>query len=64
MNGTDTVASTYSGADGGYLLRGLVAGSYSLQYIPVDPTLQSATKQGVVVELNKVTTVDTLTLVH
>ncbi len=64
MNGTDTVASTYSGTDGGYLLKGLVAGSYTLQYIPVDRTLQPATKQGVAVEFDKVTTLDTLTLVH
>jgi hypothetical protein len=63
LNGTDTVASTYSDANGGYLLKQIRPGSYTLHYISVDPTLQPAIKQGVVVELDKVTIVDSLTLV-
>lgn len=63
LNGTDTVASTYSGVGGAYLLKGIAAGSYTLRYISTDSTLQPATKQGVVVEMGKVTAVDTLTLV-
>jgi len=64
INGTDTVASTYSGIGGAYLLKGLSAGTYALHYISVDSTLQPAVKQSVIVETGKVTKVDTLTLVH
>jgi hypothetical protein len=64
LNGTDTVASTYSGIGGGYMLKGINPGNYTLHYISGDATLQPATKEGVVVELDKVTTVDSLTLVH
>ncbi|MVT10087.1 DUF4382 domain-containing protein [Chitinophaga tropicalis] len=62
LNGTDTVASTYSGIGGGYLLKGITAGTYSLHFIPTDTLLSSAVKDGVVVETGKVTAVDTLLL--
>lgn len=64
LNGTDTVASTYSGIGGAYLLKGLSAGTYALHYISTDSTLQPAVKQSIVVETGKVTKIDTLTLVH
>jgi major membrane immunogen (membrane-anchored lipoprotein) len=63
LKGTDTVASTYSGVGGAYLLKGIAAGTYALHYISVDSTLQPSVKQSVVVETGKVTTLDTLTLV-
>jgi major membrane immunogen (membrane-anchored lipoprotein) len=63
LNGTDTIASTYSGVGGAYVLKGITAGTYALHYISVDSTLQPAVKQSVVVETGKVTKIDTLTLV-
>jgi hypothetical protein len=63
LNGTDTVASTYSGIGGAYLLKGIAAGNYTLRYISVDSTLQPVSKPGIVVESGKVTAIDTLTLV-
>lgn len=63
INGADTVASTYT-AQGGYMFRGIAAGTYSLHFIPVDTIFSTAVKDGVTVEQNKVTTVDTLKLIE
>ncbi|MBW8683929.1 DUF4382 domain-containing protein [Chitinophaga sp. B61] len=62
LNGNDTIASTYSGTGGAYMLKGLAAGTYALHYISVDSLLQPVVKQSVVVETGKVTNIDTLTL--
>ncbi len=61
ISGTDTVASTYTSA-GGYSIRGIDAGTYSLHYIPVDTLFQKFVKDGVTVTLGQVTTVDTVRL--
>jgi hypothetical protein len=61
IQGTDTVASTYS-LNGGYIIKGLNAGTYNLHFIPTDSTFKTQVKTGVVVNTNNVTTVDTVRL--
>jgi hypothetical protein len=61
IQGQDTIASTYS-LNGGYLIKGLEAGSYDLHFLPTNDTYKKQVKTGVHVTLNKVTYVDTVTL--
>ncbi len=61
IQGTDTIG-TYT-SNGSYVLRGVNAGSYTLSFVPTDTTFKSATKAGINVTVNSVTTVDTVTLV-
>jgi hypothetical protein len=61
IQGTDTFG-TYT-SNGSYMIRGLAAGSYNMLYVPTDTTYQNATKTGINVTVNNVTTVDTVTLV-
>ncbi|MER3497238.1 MAG: hypothetical protein C4308_00680 [Chitinophagaceae bacterium] len=63
IKGTDSV-STYTDATGGYLVRGLPAGTYTLRFIPGDTTYVSETRTGVNVTVGNVTTVDTVHLHH
>jgi hypothetical protein len=60
----DTVASTFTGTNGGYLIKGLSAGSYTLSFVPNDTTFVTQTKTGIVVTTGNVTTVDTVHLQH
>jgi hypothetical protein len=61
IQGTDTVASTYT-LGGGYMLKGLSAGSYTLRFLPDSPYV-AQTRTGVV-NTNIVTTIDTVRLVR
>ncbi len=61
IQGTDTVG-TYTGTDGGFLFKGLAAGSYNLYYLPSDPTYKKDSTMGVIVETGKVTLVDPVVL--
>lgn len=63
IQGADTVAGTFTGINGGYLIRGLNAGSYSVSYVPQDTTFQSQSKSGVMVTTGQVTKLDTVRLV-
>lgn len=63
IQGTDTVAGTTT-SNGGYLIKGLSAGSYTVSFAPGDTTYKPQTKTGVTVTNNTVTTVDTVHLVH
>lgn len=59
----DTVASTYSSTtDGGYMVRGLAAGPYSLHFIPTDTTYRDTIITGVNVANGAITVVDTTRL--
>lgn len=59
----DTVASTYSSSDnGGYRVRGLAAGTYSIHFMPRDPAYRDTVINGVQVNTGVVTTVDTMRL--
>jgi hypothetical protein len=62
IQGADTVASTFTGPGGGYLLKGLPQGSYDLHYWPIDTTYDSWIKNGVPVTVGNVTVVDTVFL--
>ena len=62
IQGTDTVASTYT-LNGGYILKGLTAGTYTLRFLPDSPYI-AQTRNGVVVGTNAVTTVDTIRVVR
>jgi hypothetical protein len=60
----DAIASTFTGSNGGYLVKGLAAGTYSLSFVPNDTTFTTETKTGIAVTTGNVTTVDTVTLHH
>jgi len=63
IQGPDTVASTYIGTNGGYLIKGLLPGSYDIHVIPEDVTFQKGLHTGVIVNTGSVTLVDTIKLV-
>ncbi len=59
----DTVASTYtSTTNGGYMVRGLTAGGYSLHFMPSDTTYRDTVITGINVVNGVVTVVDTTRL--
>ena len=60
IQGSDTVASTYT--NGGFLLRGLPAGSYQLSFLPTDTTYKQQSRAAVVTT-NQLTVIDTVRLV-
>jgi hypothetical protein len=62
IQGPDTVASTFTGSNGGYLIRGLNAGTYSLHFIPTDTLFADDERDGINVTTGNVTTVDTVHL--
>jgi hypothetical protein len=61
IQGTDTF-STFTGATGGYLIKGLPAGSYTLRFVPGDTTYLVDSRTGISVTTGTVTTVDTVRL--
>ena len=63
VQGVDTVASTYTDADGGYLLRGLAAGTYGVFYKPSDVTYKDSLRTNINVLVNTITKIDT-TFLH
>ncbi|MBN8864248.1 MAG: DUF4382 domain-containing protein [Sphingobacteriales bacterium] len=60
LNGTDTVATTFTGLSGGYILKGLPSATYSLHFQPGNLALGDTTLTGITVNAGAVTTVDTL----
>ena len=63
VQGVDTVASTYTDSDGGYLIRGLAAGAYNVYYKPTDVSYKDSLRTSITVSANAVTRVDT-TFLH
>lgn len=63
INGTDTMTTFTDSATGGYLIKGVPAATYKLQYWPTDVTYQSQEKTGITVTTGNVTMVDTVHLV-
>lgn len=61
IQGADTVASTYTSA-GGYMIKGIDAGTYDLHFLPSDSSFANKVMTGIVVTNNVVTSVDTLRL--
>jgi hypothetical protein len=62
LQGPDTIASTYTGAFGGYMLKGLAAGAYDLKFAPSDTTYVPELRTSISVTTGNVTTVDTVHL--
>jgi len=62
IQGSDTVATTYTGTNGGYLIKGLTAGSYDVHVIPSDATYSKTSRLGIIVNTGAVTLVDTVKL--
>lgn len=59
----DTVASTYSSlVNGGYRVRGLSTGTYSLHFLPSDPLYRDTVISGINVSNAAITIVDTMRL--
>ena len=63
VQGVDTIACTYTDASGGYLFRGLPAGTYNIYYNPSNFTYQDSLRTGVGVQFNTITKIDT-TFLH
>jgi hypothetical protein len=61
INGTDTM-TTFTDATGGYLIKGVPAATYNMQYLPSDVNYKSQTKSGIAVTTGNVTIVDTVRL--
>jgi hypothetical protein len=60
----DTIATTFTGSNGGYFIKGLAEGSYTLSFVPGDTTFKSQSNAGVAVTTGNVTLVDTVHLGH
>ena len=59
VQGPDTITSTFTGSNGGYLIKGLAAGSYDLHYNPSNNTYMDSIRTGIIVNTGQVTVVDT-----
>ena len=62
IQGTDTIAGTFTGNDGGYIIKGIAQGSYSLYFNPSVTTYQDSLISGINVVNKEVTVVDTMYL--
>lgn len=62
IQGTDTIAGTFTGDNGGYIIKGLAQGSYSLYFNPSVTTYQDSLISGINVLNTQVTVVDTMFL--
>jgi hypothetical protein len=62
IQGIDTVASTFTDSTGGYMIKGLNAGTYDLHYLPGDTTWKKDLRTGIIVNARQVTVVDTVVL--
>ena len=62
IQGVDTIAGTFTGNDGGYIIKGLAQGSYSLYFNPSFTTYQDSLIPGINVVNQQVTVVDTMFL--
>ena len=64
IKGTDTTG-TFTGSNGGYLIRGLPAGTYSLHFFPTsDTTFLDEIRNNIIVTTGNVTVADTVHLHH
>jgi len=63
VQGVDTVASTFTDTGGGYLIRGLPAGSYDVFYKPSNILYKDSLRKNISVLFNTVTKIDT-TFLH
>jgi len=61
IQGTDTIAGTFTGPTGGYWIGGLTTGTYSLHFLPEDPYADTL-RSNINVTDGNVTVVDTMFL--
>jgi hypothetical protein len=61
INGTDTM-TTFTDLNGAYLIKGVPAAAYTMQYWPADTTYKAQVKTGIIVTTGNVTVVDTVRL--
>lgn len=61
VQGTDTL-TTFTDTTGGYFFKGVPAGSYTMNYWPVDTAYKPQVKTGIAVTTGNVTVVDTVLL--
>ena len=59
IRGVDTIASTFTGITGGYLIKGLPAGNYSVYYLPSNKTYQASLRTDISVMFNTTSKIDT-----
>jgi len=64
LQGSDTVATTFTASNGGYLIKGVAAGSYNLTFVPGDTSFTAQSKTAIAVTNGNVTMVDTVHLHH
>ena len=62
IQGADTVASTFTGEEGGYIIKGIAEGTYSLLFNPQDSTHKDSLITGIYVVNKEVIVLDTLLL--
>ena len=63
IQGIDTIACTYTDATGGYLFKGLAAGTYNIYYNPSNILYKDSLRTGIGIQFNTVTKIDT-TFLH
>ena len=63
VQGVDTIATTFTGNTGGYIIKGLPAGSYDVFYRPSSITYKDSLRTGISVMFNTTTKIDT-TFLH
>ncbi len=61
IQGTDTIAGTFTSATGGYWIGGLSTGTYSLQFLPADPYADTI-RNNITITAGNVTNVDSMFL--
>jgi hypothetical protein len=64
VQGVDTIATTFTGINGGYIIKGLPAGSYNVYYNPSDNNYRDSLRTGISVMFNTTTKIDTTFLRH
>jgi len=62
IQGADTVASTFTGVQGGFIIKGIAEGPYSLYFNPPDSTYKDSLITGINVVNKEITVVDTVFL--
>jgi len=64
IQGIDTIASTFTGTTGGYVIKGLPAGTYKVYYNPSDNNYYDSLRNNISVQYNTITKIDTTFLRH
>jgi hypothetical protein len=64
VQGVDTIATTFTGINGGYLIKGLPAGNYNVFYNPSDNNYRDSLRTGISVMFNTTSRIDTTFLRH